>query len=929
MRRLALALVAGTLAAYDAPVDTAGPLTVRLQPPAAGSYGSGGFLELSQPDTPLPLVVSLQNDGAGRVEGTLRLGVIDQWRAEPASLPFAMEPRSRLRREFTIRFGKGTYNAHYPVHAYAEFEYEGRRWTAHPILILTTRQPSPPRAPLPAAQEPAAVPERGSLSLWRLPARQERVVMTPEEPQAGATGQEVFDAAVVTRFGPRGITFVLGPRPPAGRERVESASVTYPLLLPRSGKPRLRFSGAGEATFRVRLEDRAVFERRILGEEKVEVDLAAGGAVRLTLESAEGTGEVQWIEPTIVTGAAPAGPAARSLGTAGGYEVRAGDVLGGPIELVGRDRRLAFQGFRVRAAGDAVDLLEAREEAAAGRYRVRHRMRHWAGNFDLVAELWADGEALQCRFWLENTPAPRPWLHIFLEEVAAGPWSERVRRVYGGPGNVLQEPQAFRLNFDGHSLATSFVGLEFANGAALVQAVDATPDRLEVDPGTRVASLVTPHAQTITFLPVANVWEGVKKWRERSGMRASAGVPKLAGRFVFDLWSGRYGAAAEALEQAFRYGLTDAVVVWHGWQRWGYDYRLPDIYPPNPQFGTEEEFRRLAEVCRKHGVLFAPHDNYIDFYPDAEGFSYEKIAFLPNGQPRRAWFHMNRGAQSYRFRADRVRPFVERNLRIVKQALHPTAWFIDVWSSIAPYDYWTWDGKFVERPATQREWGEAFAWIRDFLGDAPQISEAGHDRLIGWLDGAQANQLRVDPEARGFTWRVRAADAERIPWIDAAYHDRFILHGAGYQDRYAGGLDLKTHGMYSYDYMSTEVLSGRPAMAAQPFSRDVVRKYWLLHDAMRALALRKIEAVEFAGDDIHRQHVRWDSGAEVWVNRGASDWEAAGRVLPQYGFYVRAGKVEAAVEKRNGRVVEWSRSPEAVYEDGRRQTREGSMALPD
>ena len=47
-----------------------------------------------------------------------------------------------------------------------------------------------------------------------------------------------------------------------------------------------------------------------------------------------------------------------------------------------------------------------------------------------------------------------------------------------------------------------------------------------------------------------------------------------------------------ALERAFRYGLTDAAVVWHNWQRWGYDYRLPEIYPPNPEWGTEKELQR-------------------------------------------------------------------------------------------------------------------------------------------------------------------------------------------------------------------------------------------------------------------------------------------------------------------------------------------------
>ncbi len=158
------------------------------------------------------------------------------------------------------------------------------------------------------------------------------------------------------------------------------------------------------------------------------------------------------------------------------------------------------------------------------------------------------------------------------------------------------------------------------------------------------------------------------------------------------------------------------------------------------------------------------------------------------------------------------------------------------------------------------------------------------------------------------------------PLIDAAYHDRFVLHGAGYEDRYAAGLDLTTHGIYSDDYMATEMLTGHPAMVAAPFSRDVVRKYWLLHDMMRALALRRIDAAEFAGGDIHRQHVTWDNGAEVWVNRGASEWKVGERTLPQYGFYARApmpgGKIEAAIERKSAGRVEWSRSPDSyIFND--------------
>jgi hypothetical protein len=451
-----------------------------------------------------------------------------------------------------------------------------------------------------------------------------------------------------------------------------------------------------------------------------------------------------------------------------------------------------------------------------------------------------------------------------------------------------------------------------------------------VDPEKRIYSLVTPHTQTLEFFPARNVFAAVKRIREQDTRQPSRGVAKLAGRFTLDLWSGRYADSARDLERAAGYGIKDALVVWHNWQRWGYDYRLPDIYPPNPQFGTVEEFRELAAACKRNGTLFAPHDNYIDFYPDFEGFTYDSIVFRQNGTPYRAWFNYGREAQAYRARPDRLLPYVKRNVGLLKEGFAPSAYFIDVWSSMAPYDYWTGDGKFVDRRETQRVWGGVFAWIRDYLGDdAPQISEAGHDKLIGWLDGADAQQLRIDPEGRNFTWKIQCADSERIPWIDAAWHDKFILHGAGYEGRYQGGLEQREHGAYSDDYITTEVLSGRPAMTPHAFNRDVVRVYWLLNEAMKALALDRIESVEFAGNDIHRQHVKWERGGEVWVNRGAEAWTAEGHTLPRYGFYLRTAETEAAIELRGGERVEWSRSRGQRYEEGRLTMASGKvMQLP-
>jgi hypothetical protein len=110
-------------------------------------------------------------------------------------------------------------------------------------------------------------------------------------------------------------------------------------------------------------------------------------------------------------------------------------------------------------------------------------------------------------------------------------------------------------------------------------------------------------------------------------------------------------------------------------------------------------------------------------------------------------------------------------------------------------------------------------------------------------------------------------------------------------------------------------------MVPVPFGREVVRKYWLLRDPMRALALKRMTGFSFEAGDLHRQTVRWEGGGEVRVNRGEKDWTAGGHALPQYGFHATIpaadGAVEAAIERRDGLIVDWCRSPKHLFVNAR------------
>jgi hypothetical protein len=153
-----------------------------------------------------------------------------------------------------------------------------------------------------------------------------------------------------------------------------------------------------------------------------------------------------------------------------------------------------------------------------------------------------------------------------------------------------------------------------------------------------------------------------------------------------------------------------------------------------------------------------------------------------------------------------------------------------------------------------------------------------------------------------------------VPWFDAVNHARFSLHGVGYSSRYQGGLPRDKHGIQSDDYVSAEILTGHALMVERSCGvRGAVRKYWLAQDFIESIALDDIASAGSADGDIHRLHVTWKSGAEVWVNRGTNDWTVSQRVLPPLGYLARNGGVESSIDRVAGRIVERSQSARGSY----------------
>ena len=67
------AAFAVSVVAWSPAQDTAGPLTVRIEGPSA----------LTDTGSPFGAVIVLENKGDTALRGTLRVGLIDGWQAEP------------------------------------------------------------------------------------------------------------------------------------------------------------------------------------------------------------------------------------------------------------------------------------------------------------------------------------------------------------------------------------------------------------------------------------------------------------------------------------------------------------------------------------------------------------------------------------------------------------------------------------------------------------------------------------------------------------------------------------------------------------------------------------------------------------------------------------------------------------------------------
>ncbi|MEI8309873.1 MAG: hypothetical protein WCH98_03865 [Verrucomicrobiota bacterium] len=672
-----------TAFAFLPPSDTAGPLTLSIADPG----------EVTVPGEPLRIDITLKNDGPAKIEGTVRLAVIDDWRVEePSKKPFSVKANGTQSLSFNLTPGMRSHAALYPIHAFAEFSRGPDRLTAHAILI-TSVSASAVAVSGPATKERLKLSINGRLRLDAPGIFHPGTTVRGIDPAAKPVGWQGTDehtgASVHLLDTDRGDQRrAIGMHPP-WRKTWGDVFVDYRVRLPDQTPVTLDFAtairdnGPGEppsdgVEYSVLVNDggssKTLFIRFSAAKDWVpaSVDLSAYAGREVTLRLMSGPGPAHnttcdqsfWAEPTLVAGEPPKpepeserhARREKSLELAkdalnGGLspwswkiESEAGTtgaaVVPGPsgladafIAFVGDRSEIVFDGFTVQVDGWAVgtkktdlpcERVESQFEEGCG--TITCYVPHGDTPLAVQASVWAEKGALRIAFSMPGTRRDLRGEPRFTA-LAIGPASEPAHRVYAGFGNVLQAPARFDLQAGGFTLSTRHAGMDFKSGLSLVQATDIFPDSFHVDPERRICSLVAHHDATFSFVPsTRQAFAAARVYRGLANFKPAAGVANLLGRVCLDQWGGGYRQAAEDVNTAARYGVTDAVFVKHVWQRWGYDYRLPEINPPA---GSPEEFRAMVDACKRNGILFCPHDNYIVHFVDERREESEGILFQP------------------------------------------------------------------------------------------------------------------------------------------------------------------------------------------------------------------------------------------------------------------------------------------------------------
>ncbi len=400
---------------------------------------------------------------------------------------------------------------------------------------------------------------------------------------------------------------------------------------------------------------------------------------------------------------------------------------------------------------------------------------------------------------------------------------------------------------------------------------------------------------------------------------------ELAGRVLLDVWDGPFDQDAEWLRAMAAYGLDRLVIIKHVWQRDGYDRSYPNVFPANAAQGGDEALRRLAAAAAALGHRFCLHENFYDYYPNAEDFRAEDCALRGDGSRVPGW---DRGpVKAATLKPSRLLDYARRFSPQIRERYGCTAAYHDIMPTWhVDFDAAVPDSGIIR--VTHEITRRLCAFDRELFG-GPVLFEAADPALAGVYDGGTASGEAIE-------------DYPLLPVHELLkIHPKMSNHGMSYYERWLSW----GYGPGWYRYVMTDreldkyramtIAFGRTGFIGHqlmPHPHGVVREYWLMRAFARAYTDRQVvtlaynppgtdlwvDAATAARHDLARRlRVEYEGGQAVAVNAGAEPWPAEGVTLPPYGAVTRGPRATAWTALLDDQIADYAEVDGTVYADAR------------
>lgn len=411
---------------------------------------------------------------------------------------------------------------------------------------------------------------------------------------------------------------------------------------------------------------------------------------------------------------------------------------------------------------------------------------------------------------------------------------------------------------------------------------------------------------------------------------------QLADKVVLDIWGGNFRTVADHLETLADYGITNCIALIHVWQRSGYDNALPAHIPANARQGGDEGMSHLVATASRLGMTAALHENYVDYYPNYEGFDTNDIALDSRGNLVKAWYNEGTKIQSFGVKPGAILRLAAAQSPEIHRRYGTAANYLDVHSAVPPWFHVDFRAREAGSGRFERVWDvhrRLFAYERATHG-GPVFGEGNaHAYWSGCLDGVEAQFGTGWPDKQGMTAPLH------VDFDLLKIHPLQFNHGMGYYERWwPEDASAKWRGSVPLvvldQYRVQEIAYGHAGfLGGILYSR--IPYAWLEYHLMSPLTARygeprPIEIAYFqdgrwldptaaAKAETSRDRVRisYDSGLTITANGSTNRFALKDWVLPPFGWVAQTPGFRAGTVLRQDVATDFADSGDSLFVNAR------------